>query len=162
MKKILSTILAVFMTGVVAGTATVALFPAGDTYAGSFRGCDDDFMGLRPWFKGLIDVKEATPASGHEQKCVIMQPNVDNNDDMAWFVWTIILNISFDLALMVGYVALGFVIYGGFTYIMSNGEAQKIVQAKKTIMNALIGLIIAILATVIVNTILLVLGSAAS
>ena len=45
---------------------------------------------------------------------------------------------------------------------MSTGEPGKVTEAKKMITNALIGLIIAVLATVIVNTILVVLGTAAS
>ena len=44
---------------------------------------------------------------------------------------------------------------------MSTGEPPKVAQAKTIITNALIGLVIAILATVIVNTILIVVGSSA-
>ena len=45
---------------------------------------------------------------------------------------------------------------------MSNGEPGKITQAKTMITNALIGLVIGILATIVVNTILVVVGGAAS
>ena len=85
-----------------------------------------------------------------------------SGDDLASFVWKIVLNISADIALLVGYAAIGFVIYGGFKYIMSTGEPGKVAEAKKMITNALIGLVIAVLATVIVNTILVVIGAAAS
>jgi hypothetical protein len=61
---------------------------------------------------------------------------------------------------MVGYVSAGFIVYGGYKYIMSGGEAKNVALAKTTITNAVIGLIIAILSTVIVNTIIVVLNSA--
>lgn len=40
--------------------------------------------------------------------------------------------------------------YGGFQYLISQGEADKIAGARKTILNAIIGLAIAMLATGIV------------
>lgn len=48
-------------------------------------------------------------------------------------------------------VAVAFVIYGGFLYITSQGEPDKALQARTTIINALVGLMIAILATGIVT-----------
>ena len=55
-----------------------------------------------------------------------------------------------------GLVAVGFVIYGGFRYILSQGDVgpgnvPKSVTARHTIVNALIGLVIASLATFIVQ-----------
>lgn len=57
-----------------------------------------------------------------------------------------------------GLVALGFVIYGGFRYILSQGAAgpgdvPRTVSARRTIINALIGLVIAMSATFIVQLI---------
>jgi hypothetical protein len=57
-----------------------------------------------------------------------------------------------EIALRIGgLVAVGFVIYGGFQFILSQGEPDKAASARRTIINALIGLIIAIMATVIVS-----------
>lgn len=57
-----------------------------------------------------------------------------------------------DIMLRVGaIIAVGYVIYGGFQYLISQGEPDKITSARKTIQNALIGLVIASLATVIVT-----------
>lgn len=47
-------------------------------------------------------------------------------------------------------IAVGYVIYGGFQYILSQGEADKIAGARKTIINAIIGLAISMTATGIV------------
>ncbi len=50
-----------------------------------------------------------------------------------------------------GLVAVGFVIYGGFRFIVSQGEPENAKAARETIMNAIIGLIITIVAAAVVN-----------
>ena len=145
MKKILLFIFAMFTAGAV---ATVAL-PA-DTYAG----CEDShLLGLRPWYAGLTEEVNGT--------CDMKKPG-SSDTEMSAYVWTIVLNILYDISMLVGLAAIIFVIFGGYKYIMSNGEPGKVAQAKTIITNAAIGLVIGILATVIVNTILVVIGSAAS
>lgn len=47
-------------------------------------------------------------------------------------------------------VAVGYVIYGGFMYITSQGEPDKSTAARHTIINALIGLAVGIIATGVV------------
>ncbi len=61
-------------------------------------------------------------------------------------VFEIILFIS-------GFIAGFFVIYGGFQYLISQAEPDKIKGARTTIINALIGLVITGLSVVIVNII---------
>jgi len=61
---------------------------------------------------------------------------------------TTILNFIF---IIVGALALLFIVIGAFRYIVSGGDPQKTSQAKDTIMYAAIGLLIAIGASVIVN-----------
>jgi hypothetical protein len=57
-----------------------------------------------------------------------------------------------EIALRVGgMVAVAFVIYGGFRYILSQGSSDQAASARHTIINALIGLVIAVLATLIVS-----------
>lgn len=58
-----------------------------------------------------------------------------------------------------GFVAITFIVIGGFRYVTSAGDPQKTAQAKDTILYAVIGLIIAIAAFTIVN---LVIGAAQS
>jgi FtsH-binding integral membrane protein len=148
MKKILSFIIAIFTCGLI----TTAAFPVADTYADGVSACEHSILGLRPWYSGLTK-------KDSKGNCVIAQPA---QNDMAVFVWKIVLNVSADLALIVGYAAIIFVIFGGYKYIMSTGEPGKVSAAKQIITNALIGLIIAILATVIVNTLIAVIGGAAT
>lgn len=50
-----------------------------------------------------------------------------------------------------GIAAVGFVIYGGIKYILGQGEPDKIKDAQQSILNAVVGLVIMILATSIVK-----------
>lgn len=53
-----------------------------------------------------------------------------------------------DILLRVGaLVAVAYVIYGGFQYLTSQGEPDKAANARKTIINAVVGLVIAMIAT---------------
>ena len=49
-------------------------------------------------------------------------------------------------------------IYGGLRYVISGGDSKKVTDAKNTIMYAIIGLIIAILAYAIVNFVINAVG----
>lgn len=57
-----------------------------------------------------------------------------------------------DILLRVGaLVAVGFVLYGGFVYLTSQGEPDGTKRGRQAIVNALVGLLIAIFATAIVT-----------
>ena len=143
MKRILSFIISIFMCGAI----TAAVFPVGNTYAA----CDSKtILGLRPWYDGLI-------MTGPDGKSCVIEPQTD--EQLPSFVWRIVLNILADLSLIIGYAAIIFVICGGYKYIMSTGEPNKVAASKLIITNALIGLIISVLATVIVNTIIAVVST---
>lgn len=63
-----------------------------------------------------------------------------------------ILLAVFEILLrIVGILAVVFVIYGGFQYLTSTGEPDKAKAGRTTIINALVGMMIAMLATTIVN-----------
>ncbi len=55
----------------------------------------------------------------------------------------LVANFISILMLVAGFVAIAFIIVGGFTYITSSGDSAGIKKAKDTIVNAVIGLIIA-------------------
>jgi flagellar basal body-associated protein FliL len=61
--------------------------------------------------------------------------------------------------LLVGALAVLFIVWGGLQYITSSGNKDKAEQAKQTLTYAVIGLIVIVLAKVIVN---LVTGTAAT
>lgn len=51
---------------------------------------------------------------------------------------------------IVGIIAVAFIVYGGFRYITSGGNDEVAESAKKTITNAIIGLVVIILSYIIV------------
>jgi hypothetical protein len=54
------------------------------------------------------------------------------------------------LFFIVGIVAVVMIIIGGFRYITSNGDSSQIASAKNTIIYALVGLVVAVMAQAIV------------
>lgn len=53
-----------------------------------------------------------------------------------------------------GFIAVVYIIYGGFLYIMSGGDDTNVDKGKKIILNAAIGIIIILASFAIVNTVL--------
>ena len=107
--------------------------------------CEKPFLNFRPWFKGLAG-KSSTGS------CVVGSPT-DLNMTMQAYVWTIVLNILSDLFGALGYLAVGFIIFGGYMYILAKGDPGKIEKGKKILIAAVTGLMIAVLASFISNTI---------
>ena len=69
------------------------------------------------------------------------------------FIWTIVLNLVDMLLYAVGYVSLAFVIWGGFKFMISGDNAAGSAAARKTILNAVIGLVLSIMSVGIVNVV---------
>jgi hypothetical protein len=64
---------------------------------------------------------------------------------------TLIVNL---LSVVIGFVAVIMIIFGGFKYITSGGSSEKVTGAKNTILYGIIGLVIVALAQVIVQFVL--------
>jgi len=60
--------------------------------------------------------------------------------------------------IIAGLVLLGFIIYGGITYLLSQGVPGKVEQAQKTIVNAMIGFVIVILSWTVAGVIMHLFG----
>lgn len=58
----------------------------------------------------------------------------------------------------VGVISVIMLIWGGLRYVTSGGDSKKVTDAKNTIMYAIIGLIIAILAFAVVNFVINAIG----
>lgn len=54
------------------------------------------------------------------------------------------------IALVTGIVAILFVLFGGFKYLTSSGESGKVQEAKNTIIYALVGLVVIVMARSII------------
>lgn len=98
---------------------------------------DTNLLSFPTWYRGLscnaageIDIAGGEPAT---------------------IVFTIALNVI-DIALrIVGLLAVGYLIYGGFRYVTSRGSPEETKKAQDIILKAVIGLIIAMLSAVIVS-----------
>jgi len=58
------------------------------------------------------------------------------------------------MLVIIGILCVVFIIWGGITYTMSRGDSKKVESAKNTILYAVVGLVIALLALAIVNFVL--------
>ena len=72
-------------------------------------------------------------------------------DSIGRWVTIIALNIVQMILYAVGYISLGFIIYGGFKFMISGDSSSGTAAARKTIQNAVIGLIISIMSVAIVK-----------
>lgn len=69
------------------------------------------------------------------------------------FVTILATNLVTIILMVVGYVSLAFIIWGGFKYMYSGDNASGTTAAKKTILNAVIGLVLSIMSVAIVKVI---------
>lgn len=103
------------------------------------------FLGFPTWYKYLSPRIE-----GGECKLSLPQDQYGKTD-LGAAIAPVLLAIFEIILRIAGLVAVGFVIFGGFQYLTSQGEPDRIKGARSTIVNALIGLGIAVSATAIVN-----------
>jgi hypothetical protein len=66
-------------------------------------------------------------------------------------IWLIVAAVVEILLRVAGLVAIGMMIYGGIEFITSQGEPEQTKRARETAINALIGLVIAIVAATLVT-----------
>ena len=107
------------------------------------HGSGGGLLGFPTWYKYLGGEEIA-------DKCSVVFDFPDDIGKILLAVVEILLRVA-------GMVAVGFVIYGGFQYMLSQGDKnvqgvpEKANAARGTIINALIGVVIAVIATVAVS-----------
>lgn len=132
MKKVLLAIAVMAMS-----VLGIVMLPAQKVSA--VQDCGGHFLGLPAWYDGLVD-----------GNCEVVTPNQDSDgSDLRNFVWTIVLNIVGMVMGVIGYLAIGFVMYGGIQYMTAQGDPGKVAKGKKTITNSVIGLAITMSASII-------------
>ena len=152
MKKILNIIyISIFTLLVAAPIATATLAPT--AAAASQPGCETKILGIPPWYRGLTT---APP------DCTILSPTDPSIGGIQNFIWRIVLN-GIQMALVISaYIAIFFILYGGFLYITGGGNAAQIEKGRKSIFNAVIGLVIAMGSIAITNFIFTIIGNAST
>lgn len=103
--------------------------------------CNPDggnFLGFPKWYKYLSGVEETGGTCGVAMSGL--------ND-----VWLIVLAVIELLLRVAILVAIAFVLIGGFKFIISRANPDKTNTAKNTLIDALVGLVIAVAATAVVS-----------
>lgn len=149
--KISSTVIGLSFASIVGGAVVTTVNPASVSFAAETCSAAKGFLTFPVWYRGLNVSKD---------DCSLVSPDSLNtaaapgNNGLSNFIWRVVLNIM-DMALQaVGYVAVGFILYGGFTMIVSNGSPEGSAKGRKTILNAVIGLVISIGSVGIVNLVM--------
>lgn len=105
--------------------------------------CKPTFFGLKPWYIYLNPHPQGNPPT-----CVLdVGPIIGPHS----VILLVLLAVIDDLLILAGLVAVGFIIYGGIRYMTSQGNPEQTAKAQSTIVDALIGLVIAIMAVALVS-----------
>lgn len=105
-----------------------------------------------PWYK-YLDGEEVSysDGAGTVKRCHVKAATKGGETDILKTVSLVAIAIIELLTRLSALIAAGFIIYGSIQYITSQGEPEGIGNAKTTIANAIVGLIIVILAIGIVQ-----------
>lgn len=113
------------------------------------------------WYDGLCDSTTGNVVSPDNMNTT---PGTDEasttGNKLAAWITVIALNIVSMLLYAVGYVSLGFIIFGGFKYMTSGDNSSGTAAARKTILNAVIGLVLSIMSVGIVKFVASAVGAA--
>ena len=109
------------------------------TPTSTYAACNTRFLTFPTWYDGLTEGGE----------CNIKSP--EKVGGISNFILRIALNLLDILFQAVAYITVGYIIWGAFKYVTAYGESNEIVLARQRILNAIIGLVIAMLAVAIVN-----------
>lgn len=135
--------LAVFMVVSIVGGGLLSSVTPLTASAANNPSCSQSFLGFPVWYRGLTK---------SDSDCSIVSPNgADNNPTLSNFIWHIVLNIIEDAMIAVSYITAFFILYGGFQFLISQGAPDAMVKARTTILNAVIGLVISIVAVGVIN-----------
>lgn len=102
----------------------------------------ESVFGIPTWYKYLKGQEFPTG------ECVLIGNFAQNKLESLLGIGLAITEI---LLFIAGFLAIVYVIYGGFRYVLSQGEPENTKIAKDAILNAVIGLVIAVLASAIVR-----------
>jgi hypothetical protein len=98
--------------------------------------CNKPLFGIPTWYEYLpVDANCKIDTTGMGGDVVVL----------------VVMALIDILLVLAGLLAVGFIIFGGFKYITSQAEPTKLAGARTTILNAVIGLVIAIIASNVIT-----------
>lgn len=122
----------------------------GRAFAAVDERCNNSFLGFPAWY-AYLDVEYVDDKKG----CKIVGPAKTETDasgetissvDVAKAAPMVFLAVIDILMRLAGMIAFAYVVISGFKFVLSQGNPEKEKAARQTIINALIGLVISILA----------------
>lgn len=100
--------------------------------------------GIPTWYNKLAGTPYLNPNT-----CEINNSAIESNEGE--FYTGLIASFVVLLLWLVGVVSVFMIMWGGISFIIADGSPEKIASARKTILNAIIGVTIAMLATMLVS-----------
>lgn len=147
MKKLYSFVFASLLIGF----AVFGGVQASTTTASAATGnpaCAGRLLTFPVWYRGLTSGSNCS-----DLKSPADFASGSKDSGIGTYIGIIALNVIEMLLQLIGYIAAFFIIYGGFIYMTQGSESNKVEEAKKTILNAVVGLVISIFSIAIVNLI---------
>lgn len=95
--------------------------------------------------------KSTTGGTKCQAFCGVCASNPDSCAADAKGLAAIVKDVINVLLFIIGAVSVVMIIYGGFRYVTSAGNSDSVTKAKNTILYAVVGLVVALLAFAIVN-----------
>lgn len=136
LKNFFVAIAIVLATGVVFS----AIIPQNALAADVSDACNKGFLGFPAWYRGLTFAES-------DGSCGIVNPG----NDLSRFIWKVALNVVEMAMLAIAYITVFFILFGGFQFLTSQGAPDGMAKARTTILNAVIGLVISLVAVGIIN-----------
>ena len=126
--------------------------------ANTVRDCDPTlsdsnlFLGMPHWYEYLKKGKQLQESNGAVVSTCTPQLTEDGDGVLSiGDIWLIALAVVGILLRLAGIAAFFMVLFGGFKYITSQGNSDDTKSARQTIINAFIGIVITIIASVSVS-----------
>lgn len=126
----------ILFAGLFGGMVGIVAIPSGHAAAA----CETSILGIDPWYKGMTEGSD----------CKIKSPP-STEAGLTEYIWKIVLNVVDIVLKIIAYLAVIFIIYGGFLYLTSSGNSDATARALKSIINASVGFAIALSAIAIKN-----------
>jgi hypothetical protein len=99
-----------------------------------------NFFSFPTWYRGL-------PQKSDNGNCTL---DLSGKSPFQ-IIMTVALNVIDILLRAIAFISVGFTIYGGFLYMTSRGNADQVTKGKRTITYALVGLVLAMVASMLVT-----------
>ncbi len=105
----------------------------------SAKDCEARILGIPPWYRGLTEGAD----------CTIKDPSKVGG--IGKFIWLIVLNGIEMAVVAAAYIAVFFIMYGGFLFMTGGSMPGQVEKGRKTLTNAIVGLIITMAALALTN-----------